>query len=115
MPDLSLNSPERSATKTGVSVKLYLSSYHLCKEPSRLSALSAKNRRVAIIRNALDIYTDTKRLREGLEREAADMEAIGLLGEHFKTGAMRPSSEFPTPVRFAFPDTSERRSPGVGY
>jgi acetoin:2,6-dichlorophenolindophenol oxidoreductase subunit alpha len=36
-------------------------------------------------------------------------------GEHFKTGAMRPSSEFPTPVRFAFPDTSERRSPGVGY
>ncbi len=29
------------------------------------------------------------------------------LGEHFKTGAMRPSSEFPTPVRFAFPDTSE--------
>jgi hypothetical protein len=28
-------------------------------------------------------------------------------GEHFKPGAMRPSSEFPTPVRFAFPDTSE--------
>jgi hypothetical protein len=27
--------------------------------------------------------------------------------EHFKPGAMRPSSEFPTPVRFAFPDTSE--------
>ena len=38
-----------------------------------------------------------------------------LNGEHFKPGAMRPSSEFPTPVRFAFPDTSERRSPGVGY
>src|SRR5712664_3795033 len=35
--------------------------------------------------------------------------------EHFKPWAMRPSSEFPTPVRFAFPDTSERRSPGVGY
>ena len=35
--------------------------------------------------------------------------------EHFKPGAMRPSSEFPSPVRFAFPDTSERRSPGVGY
>jgi dipeptidase E len=62
-------------------VKLYLSSYHLGKEPSRLSALSAKNRRVAIIRNALDIYTDAKRLREGLEREVADMEAIGLLPE----------------------------------
>ena len=40
---------------------------------------------------------------------------IHQLGEHFKTAAMRPSSEFPTPVRFAFPDTSERRSPGVGY
>jgi hypothetical protein len=38
-----------------------------------------------------------------------------LIGEHFKPGAMRPSSEFPSPVRFAFPDTSERRSPGVGY
>src|SRR5260221_4533694 len=36
-------------------------------------------------------------------------------GEHFKPGAMRPSSEFPSPVRFALPDTSERRSPGVGY
>jgi dipeptidase E len=81
MPDLSLNSLERSATKTGVSVKLYLSSYRLGKEPSGLSALCAKNRRVAIIRNALDIYTDEKRLREGLEREVADMEAIGLLPE----------------------------------
>lgn len=63
------------------SVKLYLSSYHLCKEPSRLSALPTKNRRVAIIRNALDFYTDAKRLKEGLEREIADMEAIGLLPE----------------------------------
>ncbi len=62
-------------------MKLYLSSYHLCKEPSRLSALYAKNRRVAIIRNALDIYKDEKRLREGLEREVGDMEAIGLLPE----------------------------------
>jgi dipeptidase E len=62
-------------------LKLYLSSYHLCKEPSRLSALSAKNRRVAIIRNALDVYKDEKRLREGLEREVADMEAIGLRPE----------------------------------
>ena len=62
-------------------MKLYLSSYRLCKEPSRLSALCAKNGRVAIIRNALDIYKDEKRQREGLEREVADMEAIGLLPE----------------------------------
>jgi len=38
-----------------------------------------------------------------------------LNGEHFKPGAMRPSSEFPSPVRFAFLDTSERRFPGVGH
>jgi len=45
-------------------MKLYLSSYHLCKEPLRLSGLSAKNKKVAVIRNALDIYTDPKRLDE---------------------------------------------------
>jgi hypothetical protein len=27
------------------------------------------------------------------------------LGEHFKPGAMRPSSQCPSPVRFAFPET----------
>lgn len=62
-------------------MKLYLSSYHLCKEPSRLSALPAKNRRVAIICNALDAYTDAERLKEGLEREIANMETLGLLPE----------------------------------
>ena len=36
-------------------------------------------------------------------------------GEHFKPGATRPSSQFPSPVRFAFPDTSEPRSPRVGH
>ena len=34
-------------------------------------------------------------------------------GEYFKPGATRPSSEFRSPVQFAFPDTNERRSPGV--
>ena len=38
-----------------------------------------------------------------------------LVGEHFKPGAMRPSSQFPSLVRFALPDTNERRSPGVGH
>src|SRR5580704_1895093 len=33
-------------------------------------------------------------------------------GEYFKPGATRPSSEFRSPVQFAFPDTNERRSPG---
>jgi hypothetical protein len=31
-------------------------------------------------------------------------------GEHFKPGAARPSSQSPSPVRFAFPDTNEQRS-----
>jgi len=62
-------------------VKLYLSSFHLGKEPSRLSALPARNKRVAIIRNALDMYTDAEGLNAGLERESADLEALGLLPE----------------------------------
>jgi hypothetical protein len=40
---------------------------------------------------------------------------LGAAGEHFKTGATQPSSHFSYPVRFAFPDTSEQRSPGVGH
>jgi len=62
-------------------MKLYLSSYHLCKEPARLSSLPAKNKRVAVVRNALDQYTDGPRLKEGLEREINDLTAIGLLPE----------------------------------
>jgi len=62
-------------------VKFYLSSYHLCKEPFRLSALPAKNKRVAVIRNALDVYTDAERLKKGLEGELNDLNAIGLLPE----------------------------------
>src|SRR5208337_1736793 len=38
-----------------------------------------------------------------------------VIGEYFKPGATRPSSEFGSPVQFAFPDANERRSPGVGY
>jgi hypothetical protein len=38
-----------------------------------------------------------------------------LKGEHFKLGATRPSSEFASPVQFAFPDTNERRSPSAGH
>jgi hypothetical protein len=30
-------------------------------------------------------------------------------GEYFKLGATRPPSQFASPVRFAFPDTNERR------
>jgi hypothetical protein len=54
-------------------------------------------------------------LRECIQRGVPATAYYQEYGEHFKTGAMRPSSEFPAPVHFAFPDTSERRSPGVGY
>jgi bifunctional non-homologous end joining protein LigD len=37
------------------------------------------------------------------------------LREHFKPGATRPSSQFASPVQFPFPDTTERRSPGVRH
>ena len=62
-------------------MKLYLSSYHFCKEPERLAALAAKNKRVAVVRNALDQYTDSERLAKGLERELIDLRNIGLSPE----------------------------------
>jgi dipeptidase E len=62
-------------------VKFYLSSYHLCNEPWRLSALRAKNNRVAVVQNALDAYTDLEKRKSGLEGEFADLKAIGLVPE----------------------------------
>jgi dipeptidase E len=62
-------------------VKFYLSSYHLCDQPERLSALEAKNNRVAVVQNALDAYSDLERRQYGLRREFADLKAIGLLPE----------------------------------
>ena len=62
-------------------MKFYLSSYHLGDQPERLSALEAKNKRVAVIQNALDAYTDLERRRYGLRREFTDLKAIGLVGE----------------------------------
>jgi hypothetical protein len=46
---------------------------------------------------------------------AAGVQPSNQAGEHFKLGATRPSSEFPSPVRFACPDTSEQRFPGAGH
>ena len=62
-------------------MKFYLSSFHLCDEPERLSALGAKNNRVAVVQNALDAYTDLERRNCGLQREFADLKAIGLVAE----------------------------------
>jgi dipeptidase E len=62
-------------------VKFYLSSYHLCDQPERLSAFEAKNNRVAVVQNALNAYTDLERRERGLQREFADLKAIGLVPE----------------------------------
>jgi 4-hydroxymandelate oxidase len=51
-------------------------------------------------------------LPEGL-REFPDGTAGS--GEHFKPRPTQPSSLCSSPARFAFPDTSERRSPGVRH
>jgi len=59
-------------------VKLYLSSDHLCNDPSRLSALRAKNYKVAVVQNALDASTDRERCKRGLESEFADLRDLGL-------------------------------------
>jgi len=53
----------------------------LCDPPERLSALAAKNNRVAVVQNALDAYTDLERRRIGLQREFADLKTIGLAAE----------------------------------
>ena len=37
------------------------------------------------------------------------------IGEYFKLGATRPSSQFASLVQFAFQNTNERRSPEVGH
>lgn len=62
-------------------MKFYLSSYHICKDPSRLAALGAKNRKVGVIQNALDCYPDLQRRRNGLENEFRDLEHLGLKPE----------------------------------
>jgi dipeptidase E len=62
-------------------VKFYLSSYHLCDQPERLSTLEAKNKKVGVIQNALDAYSDSERREYGLRREFADLKAIGLAPE----------------------------------
>lgn len=62
-------------------MKFYLSSYHLGNEPGRLAGLEAKNKRAAVVQNALDAYPDVGRREIGLRREFADLKAIGLVAE----------------------------------
>ena len=53
----------------------------------------------------LELMAGDTEKRDKLLKQAREFD--GYIGEHFKPGAMRPSYEFASPVRFAFSDTSE--------
>lgn len=59
-------------------MKLYLSSYHFGNEPQKLAELVGDNRKIGIIPNALDQYTDLERRKASLQREADGLSQIGL-------------------------------------
>lgn len=62
-------------------MKLYLSSYHLGNTPAKLAEMVGNNKTIAIIPNALDVYTDIPRRIAGIEQEKKDLQHIGLLPE----------------------------------
>lgn len=59
-------------------MKLYLSSYRFGDEPQKLADLVGDNNKIAIIPNALDVYTDMARREVGLQREKDGLVQIGL-------------------------------------
>ena len=62
-------------------MKLYLSSYRLGDKAERLGQLISGERRVGVIRNALDYSDDAKRLEEGRAREFDDLRSLELYPE----------------------------------
>lgn len=62
-------------------MKLYLSSYKFGDNPQSLANLIGDNKKIAIIPNALDVYTDLDRRADGLQREKAGLLQIGLSPE----------------------------------
>jgi dipeptidase E len=60
---------------------LYLSSYKIGNRAEELSDLFKGNRRVGVIRNALDFSDDLERLETGRKQEFADLESMGLSPE----------------------------------
>lgn len=62
-------------------MKLYLSSYKFGDNPQALADLIGKNKRIAIIPNALDVYTDLDRRETGLQYEKEGLIKIGLTPE----------------------------------
>ncbi len=62
-------------------MKLYLSSYKIGDNPQLLADLIGNNKKIAIIPNALDIYTDLVRREASLQREKYSLTQIGLQSE----------------------------------
>ncbi len=59
-------------------MKLYLSSYRFGNNPQQLADLVGKNRKIGIIPNALDQYTDVERRKISLQKETDGLIQIGL-------------------------------------
>jgi len=59
-------------------MKLYLSSYRLGNHPERFLDPHAQNKRVAVIQNAHDCWTDPVKRKAVLDREFADLIELGL-------------------------------------
>lgn len=74
-------------------MKLYLSSYRLGDDAERLSELVSGEKRVGVVRNALDYSDDVVRLEKGREREFDELRALSLhpeevdLKNYFGAGA----------------------------
>lgn len=62
-------------------MKLYLSSYKIGDNPQLLANLISDNKKIAIIPNALDIYTNIERREANLQREKDSLIQIGLQPE----------------------------------
>lgn len=56
---------------------LYLSSYRLGEDPSRLSVLAGAGRKAVVIANALDDTSDVARKTAGTARELTELERLG--------------------------------------
>ena len=62
-------------------MKLYLSSYRLGNNSDEFAKLVSGQKRVGVIRNALDSSDEHERLKEGLEQEFSDLKELGFLPE----------------------------------
>lgn len=60
-------------------MRYYLSSYRFCNNAKVYSLLFRENKKVFVIRNALDYSSDQARLESGLQREMMSLRELGLI------------------------------------